>query len=90
MEMTYDVFCKHSNGAKIWLKSVGSLLEAGHYLAQRTPCEGESEYYVCDLSARTVIAVMTLETGGLATLLDCTAHEESFFSADPDAAAGAA
>lgn len=90
MEITYDVFCKHSNGAKVWLKSVGSLLEAGNYISQRIPREGESEYYVCDLSARKVVAVMKLEAGGLAALLDLAAHEKSFFDAASSATAGAA
>lgn len=78
MDHLYDIFSKEPDGSKTWLASVDSLREAENYLRSlRRP--GSSQYYVCDLSARQVVAVMRRDLLGFSMVPFMPTPEESFF-----------
>lgn len=78
MDHLYDIFSKAPNGSKTWLASVDSLREAENYLRSLRHADS-SHYYVCDLSARQVVAVMRRKLPGLSVVPFLPTPEESFF-----------
>jgi hypothetical protein len=76
MNRPYDIFRKAPDGSKMWLAAVDSLREAEMYLRELQQA-GPCEYYVCDLSARKVVAVIKPDSLGLTSAVP--SPEESFF-----------
>ncbi|MGH9351717.1 MAG: hypothetical protein ACRD2G_06105 [Terriglobia bacterium] len=78
MDNLYDIFRKTPDGSKAWLAAVDSLREAKNYL-RGLGLTDASEYYVCDLSARKVVAVMRRDLLGFTIVPDLPSSEESVF-----------
>lgn len=78
MDNLYDIFSKAPDGTKTWLAAVDSLREAENYLRRVGQTDG-SEFYVCDLSARQVVAVMRRDLLGFTVVPNLPSTEESFF-----------
>jgi hypothetical protein len=66
---SFEIFQKLANGARLWVRSAGSLQEAKTCLLelQRTD---PAAYYVCDLNKRTVLIASTRERPELHTVAD--------------------
>ncbi|MGH9401517.1 MAG: hypothetical protein ACRD2P_05360 [Terriglobia bacterium] len=78
MDHLYDIFRKAPDGSKTWLAAVDSLREAENYLRELGQADA-SEYYICDLSARQVVAVMRRDLLGFSFIPDLPGPEESVF-----------
>lgn len=78
MDHLYDIFRKAPDGSKTWLAAVDSLREAENYL-QGIGRSDASEFYICDLSMRQVVAVMRPDLPGFSFITDLPGPEESVF-----------